>query len=109
MTPEEKRIKIMQILESSDHVYDSYDSFGMAWEKVTDFDYDEAAYKLSNWMTEQEIENLREAVSIKMAAIRALHFENNLPIVYLKDGWIVKEYKNGKIKKIKRIEQYGTL
>jgi hypothetical protein len=55
----------------------------------------------------QEQEHLKAAVAVKMTEIRKQHFDAGLPIVYAKDGWVVKEYKDGRIVKIQKIQEHG--
>jgi len=50
-----------------------------------------------------ETERIKAAVAEKMKMIRKEHFSKDLPIVYAKEGWIVKEYKDGTIEKVKKL------
>jgi len=52
---------------------------------------------------EEEVGIFKKAFKELGSFIRKKHFSKRQPIVYLKDGWIVKEFWNGRIEKVKKI------
>ena len=48
-------------------------------------------------------EKIPEILKSMANDVKARHFAAGLPIVYAKDGWIVEEYSDGKIVKVKEL------
>ena len=65
---------------------------------MIDLDDVEESSEWSNYLSTE----LPEAIARQ---VRETNFALNLPIVYMNtDGWLVKEYKDGRVEKIKKIK-----